>query len=62
MQFPVYLEFGPLALHPHWVFEVIAYALAFWLYQRQRRQPGDAIDARSRRWVTVAAVVGGLIG
>jgi prolipoprotein diacylglyceryltransferase len=62
MQFPVYLEFGPLALHPHWVFEVIAYALAFWLYQRQRRQQGDAIDARSRRWVTVAAVVGGLIG
>lgn len=62
MRFPVYLGFGPIAVHPHWVFEVVAYAAAFWLYQRQRRLQGDAIDARSRRWVTIAAVVGGLIG
>lgn len=62
MRFPVYVGFGAVAFHPHWVFEVIAYALASWLYQHQRRQQGDAIDARARRWVTVAAVVGGLIG
>src|ERR1041385_2266405 len=62
MRFPIYVGFGPIAFHPHWVFELMAYVLAFWLYQRQRRRQGDAIDARSRRWVTIAAIAGGLSG
>lgn len=62
MSFPVYLRFGPLALHPHWVFETLAYSLGFYWYRRQRRRQGDPVDARTRWWVLGAAVVGGLVG
>lgn len=62
MSFPVYLGVGPLTLHPHWVFETLAYALAFYWYRRDRQRLGDVVDARSRRWVIGAAAVGGLVG
>jgi phosphatidylglycerol---prolipoprotein diacylglyceryl transferase len=62
MRFPVYLGFGPVSLHPHWVFEALAYLLSFYWYRRQRRRQGDPVDARTRSWVLGAAVVGGLIG
>jgi phosphatidylglycerol:prolipoprotein diacylglycerol transferase len=62
MRFPVYLGFGPVSLHPHWVFEALAYVLGFYWYRRQRRRLGDPVDARTRRWVLAGAVVGGLIG
>src|SRR5512132_3405290 len=62
MSFPVYFEIGPVTLHPHWVLEALAYTLAFAWYRRQRRHEGDVVDARSRRWVIVAAAVGGLVG
>lgn len=62
MRFPVYVGFGSVALHPHWVFEILAYILAGYLYRQQRRRQGDSLDARSRRWVLGAAVAGGLVG
>lgn len=62
MRFPVDIGFGPVALHPHWVFEILAYVLSFCLYFQQRRRRGDVLDSTSRRWVTAAAVAGGLIG
>jgi prolipoprotein diacylglyceryltransferase len=62
MSFPVYLGFGPLSLHPHWVFEALAYFLGFYWYRRQRRRQGDPVDAQTRRWVLCGAVVGGLVG
>jgi phosphatidylglycerol---prolipoprotein diacylglyceryl transferase len=62
MSFPVYFEIGPVTIHPHWVFETLAYTLAFAWYRRQRRHEGDVVDARTRRWVIVAAAIGGLIG
>ena len=62
MTFPVYFEAGPVTLHPHWVFETLAYTFAFTWYRRQRRHDGDVVDARTRRWVIVAAAVGGLVG
>ena len=62
MEFPAYFRLGPLSLHPHWVFETAAWTIAFWWYSRQRRLAGDVIDGRERRWVIVAAAVGGLIG
>ncbi len=62
ISFPVYFEIGPVSLHPHWVFETLAYTLAFAWYRRQRRRDGDVVDARTRRWIIVAAAIGGLAG
>jgi phosphatidylglycerol:prolipoprotein diacylglycerol transferase len=62
MTFPAYLHLGPLALHPHWIFESLAYTAGYYLYRRLRRQRGDVIDSRARWWVTLAAIVGGFAG
>jgi phosphatidylglycerol:prolipoprotein diacylglycerol transferase len=62
MTFPAYLHLGPLALHPHWIFESLAYTAGYYLYRRLRRQRGDVIDSRVRWWVTLAAIVGGFAG
>jgi phosphatidylglycerol---prolipoprotein diacylglyceryl transferase len=62
MTFPAYLHLGSLALHPHWIFESLAYTMGFYLYRRGRRQSGDVIDSRARRWVMLAAIVGGFAG
>jgi phosphatidylglycerol---prolipoprotein diacylglyceryl transferase len=63
MSFPVYIRLGPLlVLHPHWVFETLAYGVAFYWYRRDRRRFGDVVDARLRWWVIGAAAVGGLAG
>jgi phosphatidylglycerol---prolipoprotein diacylglyceryl transferase len=62
MTFPVYLRIGSLAIHPHWVFETLGYAVGLYWTYRGRRHSGDVIDAGSRRAVNVAALVGGLLG
>ncbi len=62
IEFPVYFRLGSATLHPHWVIESSAWTIAFWLYSRRRRLAGDVVDARARRWVIVAAAVGGMIG
>src|SRR3954471_2242350 len=62
MTFPAYLHLGSLALHPHWIFESLAYTTGFYLYRRLRHQSGDVIDSRARRWVMLAAIVGGFAG
>ena len=61
MHFPVYLHVGSLRLHPHWIFETLAYAVAFQVYLRLRRR-GDPIDASGRWWVIAAAAMGAVIG
>ena len=62
MSCPVYLPIGPMTLHPHWVFESVAYTLAYLWFRRQRRARGDVVDARTRWWVIGAAAVGGIAG
>lgn len=62
MSFPVYLRVGTLVLHPHQVFETLAWALGFYLYFRARRRAGDVLSKEHRLWVVVAAVLGGLAG
>jgi phosphatidylglycerol:prolipoprotein diacylglycerol transferase len=62
VSFPVYIRLGPVALHPHWVFETLAYTFAFYWFRRERRRIGDVVDRRVRRWVIGAAAVGGLVG
>ena len=62
MTFPAYLHLGSLAVHPHWIFESLAYTAGFYLYRRLRRQHGDVIDSSARWWVIGAAMLGGFAG
>jgi phosphatidylglycerol:prolipoprotein diacylglycerol transferase len=62
MSFPVYLRVGTLVLHPHQVFETLAWAVGFYVYYRARRRGGDVLSKEHRLWVMVAAVLGGLAG
>ena len=62
MSFPVLVRLGPLTLHPHWVFETLAYSLAGYIYTRNRRRLGDVVETRIRWWVIGAAAVGGILG
>ena len=62
MSFPAYLHLGSLVVHPHWIFESLAYTAGFYLYRRLRRQNGDVIDSRARWWVIIAAMIGGFAG
>lgn len=61
MTFPVYLHLGPWHIHPHFLFEILAYTLAFrLLLKRQIRQ--DTISPTQRGAVIAAGVMGALVG
>jgi phosphatidylglycerol:prolipoprotein diacylglycerol transferase len=62
MSFPVYLRLGPVSMHPHWVFDVLAYTAGIWLLTRRRRLVDDVVDTRTRWIVVAAALIGGVIG
>lgn len=62
MTFPVYLEIGSWRIHPHFVFEVLAYAIAFRLLLRRNIIDRDNITASQRSSVIVGGMVGALIG
>ena len=62
MNFPYYLRIGPLSLHPHLVFESLAYLIAFRVYLLLRREQGDALEDLNRWWIITAAAVGAAIG
>ena len=62
MSFPVPIPVGPLRLHPHLVFDLLAYSGGFRLYLWQRRRLGDTIDTHARWSVIAAAVLGAAIG
>jgi phosphatidylglycerol---prolipoprotein diacylglyceryl transferase len=58
--FPVYIWIGPLQIHPHFLFEALAYAIAFRLVLRGVRR--DAIPLSQRTSVIVGGMVGALVG
>lgn len=62
MSFPAYLRIGSLVLHPHQVFETLAWAVGFFIYYRARQRTGDVLSQEHRLGVVVAAVLGGLAG
>lgn len=62
MSFPVYLHFGPLTIHSHLFFEVLAYTLGFRVYLELRRVRGDRIPDFQRWWVIAAAAMGAVFG
>src|SRR5262245_57990470 len=62
MHFPMYLWLGPLAIHPHPVFEFLAYLVGGRLYAVLKAQDGDALRAGQRWWVVAAAFLGAGLG
>ncbi|OLP15848.1 diacylglyceryl transferase [Leptolyngbya sp. 'hensonii'] len=60
MDFPVYLPLGPWKVHPHLLFEILAYSTALHLALAQFRR--DSIAPNHRSSVIVGGLVGGLIG
>jgi len=62
MSFPVYLPVGPFKLHPHVVFETLAYAVGFRVYLYLRKRRGDRVDDANRWWVIAAAAIGAVVG
>jgi prolipoprotein diacylglyceryltransferase len=62
MHFPVYLWLGPLPIHPHPVFECLAYLVGARLYAQLKARDGDALKGEARWWVVAAAFVGAALG
>jgi phosphatidylglycerol---prolipoprotein diacylglyceryl transferase len=62
IHFPLYLRLGPLSLHPHLPFELLAYVIGFLVFLRLRRSHGDSVADTSRWTVITAAVAGAAIG
>ncbi|BAY24820.1 prolipoprotein diacylglyceryl transferase [Calothrix sp. NIES-2100] len=60
LTFPVYIWLGSLRIHPHILFESLAYATAFRLLIHHVRQ--DSIAPSQRSSVIVGGMVGALIG
>jgi prolipoprotein diacylglyceryltransferase len=60
MEFPVYFWIGSLRIHPHFLFESLAYAIAFRLVLLNSRK--DTIPAIQRSSVIVGGMVGALLG
>ncbi len=60
MEFPVYVWMGPWQIHPHFLFESLAYAIAFRLVLLNSRK--DTIAPTQRSSVVVGGMVGALIG
>jgi prolipoprotein diacylglyceryltransferase len=61
VHFPLYIHIGRLSIHPHWIFEALAYFVGFRFYLRLRRR-GDHINDDTRWWVITAAALGAAIG
>ena len=62
MIFPVWIDLGPWRIHPHLLFELLAYFVAFRLYLRDRRRRGDFLEDARRWWVIAAAAAGAALG
>jgi phosphatidylglycerol:prolipoprotein diacylglycerol transferase len=60
MSFPVFIPLGPVKLHPHVLFDFLAYFLGAQLYFRTRR-PGRLTGEQSLA-VVAGAIIGALIG
>jgi prolipoprotein diacylglyceryltransferase len=62
MTFPVYIPVGPLKLHPHLIFEMAAYAIAFRVYLLPRKRFGDVLEDGTRWWMIAMAAMGAVVG
>lgn len=62
MELPLRIPLGAWAVHPHLLFDLLAYAVGFRLYLVERRRRGDFLDDPRRWWVVAAAAAGAAAG
>jgi len=62
LDLPLYLRLGPVLIHPHWLFETLAYLAGARLYAVLKRRSGDPLSVDERWWVVAAAFVGAAVG
>lgn len=62
VSFPVTIDIGSVSLHPHPVFEALAYLIGFRLYLYRRKREGDLLPTRTRWAIVVAAIIGAALG
>jgi phosphatidylglycerol---prolipoprotein diacylglyceryl transferase len=62
VQFPTYLWVGPVAIHPHWVFETLAYIVGGRVYASLKGGMGDPLASDVRWWIVAAGFVGAAVG
>jgi len=62
MTFPVYISLGFFKIHPHILFESLAYTIAFRLMLYSVRQDSDSISTTQRSSVIVGGMLGALLG
>jgi phosphatidylglycerol---prolipoprotein diacylglyceryl transferase len=62
MTFPVWIAVGPLRVHPHLVFELVAYLVGIALYQQVRARRGDHVSTHDRWALFAAAAAGAVVG
>src|ERR1700742_1286857 len=62
MHFPLEIPLGVYSLNAHFLFESLAYFVAFRLYLRERRGMGDALSDSKRLAVIAAAAAGAALG
>jgi phosphatidylglycerol---prolipoprotein diacylglyceryl transferase len=60
VNFPVYIGFGAIKIHPHVFFEAIAYTVALRLSLRNFRR--DSVKPTQRSSIVVGGMIGALIG
>ena len=62
VEFPVWVPVGPWRVHPHVVFECLAYAVGILVYLRARRHRGDQLSDAARWSLVTAMFIGAVIG
>lgn len=62
MTFPVYIPLFGLRIHPHFIFESLAYTLAFVIYRKLKARYGDPVNESVRWSVIAAAAFGAVLG
>lgn len=60
MTFPIWIDLGFIRLHPHPVFETLAYFIGFRIYWHTRRK--ERLSSEQGLWVLVGAILGAAIG
>ena len=62
MTFPVWIPLGPWRVHPHLLFESLAYIAGFAIFVARRQTRGDHVPNAVRWSLVTAAAIGAVIG
>ena len=62
MTFPFYFKIGAYSIHPHILFEGLAYFIGFRVFLWMRKKSGDPLSNNQRLIIIAACISGGLLG